>query len=134
MLNKLLKQHQGTFYTVFRVLVGLLFWQHGAQKLLGLFGGTAQPAFSMLWVGGIIEFFAGIMIVFGLLTQVASALSALYMLVAYFMVHATEGLIPIVNKGELALLYFACFLVLFAYGSGKLALDNVFKKKHKKKK
>ena len=133
MLQNLLKKHQPHLWVVCRVLVGLLFWSHGAQKLLGLFGGTAAPAFTTMWVAGVIEFFGGLLIAVGLLTQVAAALSALLMLVAYFMAHASKGLLPIVNKGELALLYFAIFLAIAAYGAGPFALDNVFGKKKKAK-
>lgn len=132
MLNKFLKKHQGHFWAVTRILVGLLFWQHGAQKLLGLFGATAQPAFSLMWVVGIVEFFGGLLIAVGLLTQFAAAASAIVMIGAYFKAHFPKSLIPISNGGELALVYLAVFLAIFAYGAGPWALDNVFGKKKKK--
>ena len=120
------------FYFVFRVFVGLLFLQHGLQKLFGMFGGVGgQPVelFSLFGLAGLIEFIAGLAIAFGLFTRLVAFISAIEMLVAYFMAHAKAGLIPLVNQGELALLYFAAFLVLTAYGAGKWSLEKALMKK-----
>lgn len=122
------------FYFVFRVFVGLLFLQHGLQKLFGAFGGVAgngQPVelFSLFGLAGLIEFVAGIAIAVGLFTRLAAFISAIEMLVAYFMVHASNGLIPLVNQGELALLYFVAFLVIMVYGAGKWSIEKALMKK-----
>ena len=120
------------FYFVFRVLVGLLFLQHGLQKIFGMFGGVGGntvPLMSLFGAAGLIELIAGIAITLGLFTRLAAAISAIEMLVAYFMVHASGSLIPLVNQGELALLYFAAFLILTAYGAGKWSLEKVLMKK-----
>ncbi|MEK6949583.1 MAG: DoxX family protein, partial [Nanoarchaeota archaeon] len=121
-------------YFVFRVFIGLLFLQHGLQKLFGAFGGVTgngQPVelFSLFGAAGLIEFVAGIAIAVGLFTRLAAFISAIEMLVAYFMVHIPNGLIPLVNQGELALLYFAAFLALKAYGAGKWSLEKALMKK-----
>ena len=85
--------------------------------------------FSLFGLAGLIEFLGGIAIALGLFTRLAAFISAIEMLVAYFMVHASKGLIPLVNQGELALLYFAAFLVLKSYGAGKWSLEKALMKK-----
>jgi putative oxidoreductase len=123
------------FYFVFRVLVGLLFLSHGAQKLFGAFGGAgpdggAVQLFSLFGLAGIIEFFGGIFIVVGFLTRWTALVSAVEMIVAYFMVHSPGGFFPILNGGELVVLYFASFLVILVYGARKWGLDNVLFRSH----
>jgi len=116
------------FYFVFRVFVGLLFLQHGLQKLFGMFGGIGgQPAplFSQFGLAGIIEFLGGLAIAFGLFTRLAAFIAAIEMIVGYFMVHVPQGLIPFVNQGELALLYFASFLAIMAFGARKWSLEKM---------
>ena len=120
------------FYLVFRVFVGLLFLQHGLQKVFGMFGGIGGntfPLMSLFGAAGLIELIAGIAIPLGLFTRLAAAASAIEMVVAYFIVHVPNGLIPLVNQGELALLYFASFLVLMVYGAGKWSLEKALMKK-----
>lgn len=127
-LNKKSNFKNGLFF-VFRVLVGLLFMQHGAQKLFGLLGGQAAPLFSLMGLAGVIEFFGGLFVAVGLFTSWVALLAAVQMLVAYFMVHAKSGFFPIANKGELSLLFFVAFLALFVLGGGKFSLDKLFFKK-----
>ena len=116
-------------YFIFRVLVGLLFLQHGLQKLLGMFGGKSAELFSIMGLAGIIEFLAGISIALGLFARFGAFFAALQMAVAYFMAHAPKGLIPMLNMGELALLYFAAFLAIMAFGARRWSLEKaIFKK------
>jgi len=120
------------FYFVFRVFVGLLFLQHGFQKLFGMFGGLAgQPAqlFSLMGLAGIIETFGGLAIAFGFFARLGALFAAIEMPIAYFMIHVPQGIIPFLNQGELALLYFASFLVVMVYGAGKWSLEKVIFKK-----
>ncbi len=120
------------FYFVFRVFVGLLFLQHGLQKLFGMFGGLGgQPAelFSLMGLAGIIETFGGVAIALGLFTRLVAFVTAVEMAVAYFMAHAPNGPIPLTNFGELPLLYFASFLVIMVYGAGKWSLEKALMKK-----
>ncbi|MDQ3120386.1 MAG: DoxX family protein [Verrucomicrobiota bacterium] len=107
-----------------RIILGLLFACHGAQKLFGMFGGKGG-AQGMMLAGGIIELAGGILIALGLLTRPAAFLSSGMMAVAYFMAHASGGLMPIVNKGELAVVYCFVFLYMFFRGSGPLSLDSI---------
>lgn len=130
MLDKLIGKYSDYLYFIFRVFVGLLFFQHGAQKLLGWF--TERPPaelFSLIGLAGIIEFAGGLAIALGLFTRLVALISATQMLFAYFMAHISRGLIPIENKGELALLYFVTFLILTVYGAKKWSIENFLLKK-----
>lgn len=118
--------YKDSSYFVFRVLVGLLFLQHGAQKLFGILGGTKVQLLSLFGLAGAIEFFGGLLIAFGLVTRIAALLGVADMIGAWLIVHISQGWIPILNKGELPLLFLACFLVLIAYGSRKWSLDKLF--------
>ena len=123
---------QEYLYFVFRVVVGLLFLQHGGQKLFGWFGGLGgNPAelVSLMGLAGVIEFFGGLAIVLGLFTRLTAAIAAIEMVIAYFMVHLPQGQIPLLNQGEPALSFFASFLVLLAYGPGKWSLGKLIFKK-----
>ena len=128
-LRQLLNGKEGYFYFVFRVLVGALFLQHGLQKLFGIFGGNAVDIFTKMGLAGTIELVVGILLILGLFTRLAAFVGVMEMVVAYFLAHAGNNILPIVNKGELALLYLISFLVLFAYGSNKWGLDNLLLKK-----
>ena len=129
-IGRYLKKYQDWFYVVFRVFVGLLFFQHGAQKLFGWFGsaGTAE-SLSLFWFAGVIEVVGGLFLAAGVFTRLVAALGALEMVVAYFKVHNPVGLIPIVNKGELALLFLAAFLIIAVEGASKASLELAVSKK-----
>lgn len=114
------------FYTLFRALIGFLFLFHGAQKL-GLLGGEMQEGF-MLFIGAA-ELVGGLAIMVGFLTQWA-ALGCLIIMVGAYLKHAggaDASLLPIENRGELALVYLAAFLCLMALGSGKWSVDKLKK-------
>jgi len=119
-----------------RVSAGYMFLLHGMQKLFGLFGGLAGDGmpveiFSMMGIGGIIETLGGLLLILGLFTRPAAFLMSGQMAYAYFFMHASsENLIlPLVNKGELALLYSVVFLYFVFAGSGACAIDNKLSKK-----
>src|SRR3989338_468192 len=81
------EQHKEKMYLVFRVFVGLLFAQHGMQKLFGWFGGLgggqAAALFSLMGVAGVIELFGGLAIAIGLFSRLMAILGALLMVAAY---------------------------------------------------
>jgi putative oxidoreductase len=117
-------------YFIFRVLVAFLFMQYGALKLFGLFGGIdgkggTVALFSLLGLAGIIEFFGPVALIIGFLTRPVAAVMASEMAVAYFMDHASAGFFPILNKGDLALLFFACFLIIIVHGAGRWSLEKL---------
>ncbi len=131
MKNKL-ERFESIFYVIARILIGFMFFAHGAQKIFGWYGGNGGAAlFSLMGVAGWIEIIAGILVLVGLWTRLAAFFSAGQMVVAYIMVHAGGGWNPLVNKGELALLYAAAFLLLLIHGNGPFSLEKAFSKKER---
>ena len=112
------------FYAVLRIVAGLLFACHGAQKLFGVLGGQQVPLMGMMGLAGIIEFAGGLLIAIGFLTSIAAFIASGEMAVAYFMAHASRGALPIQNGGELAVLYCFVFLYIAARGPGIWAIDR----------
>lgn len=121
------KQNSDMLYFVFRVLVGVLFLQHGLQKI-GLLDGqlSVQGLFGFI---GLCELAGGLALVVGMWTRLVAVLGTVLLLGAYITAHMGNGLLPIVNRGELALLYIASFLVLFAHGAGTMSIEKSFTKK-----
>ncbi len=113
-------------YAITRVILGLLFACHGAQKLFGVLGGQRATEPLMIF-GGAIEFFGGILIALGLATRVAAFLSSGEMAAAYFMAHASGGFWPIQNKGELAVVYCFVFLLIATLGGGRYSIDALIR-------
>ena len=103
-------------YALMRIVVGFLFACHGARTLFGVLGGHADIHNPLHLAAGIIEFGGGILIALGLFTRFAAFIASGEMAVAYFMMHAKHGLFPIMNGGELAVLY--CFIFLFIASRG----------------
>ena len=130
MFSKLSYKYGEYFYVVFRIFIGILFFMHGAQKLFGWFSDRGPVALLTLFgIAGIIEVVSGIFITLGLFTRVFASITAIEMLVAYFKVHIPQSYIPLLNGGEPALLFFASFLILLAYGAGKWNLGKALFKK-----
>lgn len=117
-----LEKYSGYIYSLMRLVVGLLFVCHGMQKLFGAFGGKGE-AHGMMLIAGIIECGCGLLVALGLFTRPAAFLASGLMAVAYFMVHFPNHPIPIVNKGELAVVYCFVFFYIFFRGGGPLSLD-----------
>jgi len=113
---KFLEKYADHAYAVLRIVAGLMFAFHGAQKLFGVLGGHQQALFTQMWFAGIIELFGGLAVALGLATGIAAFICSGEMAVAYFQVHwklqmTADRFFPIMNAGELALLY--CFLFLY---------------------
>src|SRR5438309_2206812 len=116
--------------SILRVVVALLFMQHGAQKLFDMpsssQGGTVE-LLSMIGIAGILEFFGGLLVLLGLCTRPVAFILSGEMAVAYFMVHSPQSFWPIVNRGEMAVLYCFVFLYLAFAGGGVWSVDNLRK-------
>lgn len=119
--------------TVLRIIVGFLLMPHGAQKLFGSFGamGGSGPTASfpgLMWFAAVIEFFGGLGILLGVFTRPIAFVLSGHMAVAYFMVHTSRGFWPLVNRGELAVLYCFVFLFLAAAGGGPYTVERLWRK------
>jgi putative oxidoreductase len=119
----------GPAHAILRIGAGLLFMQHGAQKLFGLlggFGGTpgaTADLVSMMGLAGVLEFFGGLLIVAGLFARPVAVLLALQMVGAWFIAHAPQGWVPIQNGGELALLFMLVWVFIAGVGAGPMSVD-----------
>ncbi|PYP89779.1 MAG: hypothetical protein DMG65_13180 [Candidatus Angelobacter sp. Gp1-AA117] len=124
---KFLSSWEGNAYFLLRIVFGFLYTCHGLQKLFlpGLLHGEKVPAgFNIFFIGAVIELVAGVLIFFGFFTRCAAFVASGEMAVAYFKVHAPHGFFPIVNHGELAVIY--CFVALYiaCRGAGRLGIDK----------
>jgi putative oxidoreductase len=122
-----LTPHADKIYAATRILAGLMFMAHGLQKIFGLWGGVPAeaPAF-IRWGAGLIELVTGALIAVGWFAAPAAFLASGTMAVAYFIGHVAPNgnILPIVNKGELAVLYCWVFLFMAAKGAGIWSVDG----------
>ena len=133
MLHRLLSPHAERAFTALRVVVGLMFAFHGMQKVFGVLTepDKVPEVGSQAWIGGWIEFSTGLLMALGLLTRFAAFLASGTMAVAYFQFHAGKAetpvamLIPILNKGELAVVYCFLFLYIACRGAGPYSVDGM---------
>ena len=112
--------------SVLRAVTGLLFLEHGTQKLFGFPPppNPGPPLLSLLGVQGILELVGGFLILIGLFTRPVAFILAGDMAVAYFMRHAPRGFFPLLNGGQLAILFCFVFLYLFIAGGGVWSVDE----------
>ena len=122
-MNRWLGKQSEWIYALMRIVVGFLFACHGAQKLFGLLGGEQRISDPLMLLGGIIEFGGGLMVALGLRAGFAAFLASGMMAVGYFKAHAPRGFWPLVNRGELAVIYSFVFLYIASKGSGLLSID-----------
>jgi len=118
-------------YSAFRIIIGGLFLWHGISKFM--IGPSAVAGFLsiapwMAWLGAILETVGGALILVGFFTSYAAIAGIVDMLGAWFFIHVHKGWNPMSNGGELALVYFAAFLVLHYYGSGSFSIGSLFHK------
>lgn len=123
-MNPRVGRYAEVLYSVMRVIIGLLFASHGAQKLFGIPGGHPMTGVPLMLAAGIIEFVCGLLVAVGLLTRIAAFVASGEMAVAYFKVHAPQGFWPLQNKGEAAVFFCFVFLFIAAFGAGKYSLDR----------
>jgi putative oxidoreductase len=118
-------------YGIVRLIVGLVYACHGGQKLFGYPGG-GHGVDGLAFMAGIIELAGGLLIAFGLFTRIAAFLASGEMAVAYFMFYAgvvptlEAKFFPIMNGGELALLYCWVFFFIIFYGPGRWSIDALW--------
>jgi len=121
---KFLAKFEGPAYTAFRIVTGFLFLWHGTIKLLAYpapFTYKLNPV--LQYTAGSIEMIGGALVMIGLFTRPAAFLCSGLMAAAYWMAHGTKSLLPIVNNGELAVLYCFAFFFIACRGGSAFSLD-----------
>lgn len=119
--------------SILRIMVGLLFMEHGTAKILS-FPAVANARPYQLFtlspgLSGLLELIGGALIVVGLFTRPVAFLLSGEMAFAYFMSHAPRGFFPLSNGGnggELAIVYCFVFLYFFVVGAGVWSLDHLW--------
>jgi putative oxidoreductase len=133
-MDRFLGRYATYIYAILRIVTGFLFIWHGSQKLFGFPPqqtppGSPPPDLSPLMAtAGVLEFALGLMVMIGLFTAFAAFIASGEMAVAYFMVHFSTGnILPLTNRGELAVLFCFVFLYIAARGAGVWSIDSLFR-------
>ena len=126
--SPMLHEWQPRALAVLRVVTAYLFIQHGTAKLFGvphqaMFDGL--QVFSLMGLAGVLEVGGGVLLALGLFTRPTAFVLSGFMAVAYFMAHASQGYVlsPLLNQGEVAVLYSFVFLYFVFSGPGAWSLD-----------
>ncbi len=118
--------------SILRIVVALLFLQHGLSKLFGFPQPMPAPAvFTMIWFAGVIELVGGVLVALGLFTRAAAFIMSGEMAIGYFLFHAPRGFFPLVNGGDPAILYCFVFLYLVFAGAGPWSLDALWQRQRR---
>lgn len=116
--------------SILRIVVALLFFEHGTSRLFGLPSPLpTPPIFTLYWFAGAIEFAGGALVALGLFTRAAAFVMSGQMAFAYFLSHAPHAFFPILNRGDSAILYCFVFLYFVFAGAGPWSLDAVIWRK-----
>jgi putative oxidoreductase len=127
-----ISKYETQIYAIFRLIAGFLFLWHGSQKLFGFPpAGHEMPSYIML-IAGPIEFFGGLLIMIGLWTHWVAFICSGEMAFAYWSVHGTHAVLPVMNGGELAIIYCFLFLFIASKGSGEFSLNHFLEKRRQK--
>ena len=111
--------------SIFRIMAGLLILQYGTTKVLGFPASpmSGTPLTSLAGVAGIFELVLGALLVVGLFSRIAAFILSGVMAAAYFIGHLPQGFVPMLNGGDLAVLFCFTFLYLAAAGPGPWSVD-----------
>ncbi len=122
-------------YLMLRLAAGLMFFQTGAMKIFGWFGGmpgangATASLTTQVGIGGLLEVVGGILIMLGLFTRISGFILSGEMAVAYWQFHAPNGAWPVLNGGVSAALYCFVFLFMAAYGGGEFSIDTLIRRR-----
>jgi putative oxidoreductase len=124
----------GPIWSLFRIVIGLLFTLHGAATVLGLFGGNQGTGKAIpmgtwpSWWAGLIQLVCGALVLIGLFTRPAAVLASGSMAYAYFVIHQPHGLYPAQNGGDAPALFCWSFLAIAVLGAGPWSLDAMWRR------
>lgn len=126
--DRILASQADKAYAALRIFAGVLMSFHGMQKILGILSDYQPEVFSQMWIGGVVELVAGLLVAVGFFTRISAFLLSGTMAVAYFQFHwkfqFDEAFFPVINKGELAVIYCFVFLFIACKGPGPMSLEK----------
>ena len=116
--------------SILRIMVALLFLEHGMSRLFGWPSPLPYPPiFTLYWFAGFFELVGGALLLIGLFTRPVAFILSGEMAFAYFLSHAPRGFFPILNGGDAAILYCFVFLYIAFAGGGPWSLDRVYRRR-----
>jgi len=127
----LMSKYKSQIYAVLRTIAGFMFLCHGAQKLFNYPPMGVQLPWHIFIFGGGVEFVGGLLIMIGLFTRWAAFISSGEMAYAYWSSHGLTAILPLINRGELAILYCFLFLYIASKGSGLFSIDYLLENRKK---
>ena len=114
-----MKAYEAQTYALLRITTGFLFFFHGTQKLLGFPPASYEAPWHIQYIAGGIELVGGFLIMIGFMTAPLAFLASGLMAAAYWMAHfSVENWLPIMNRGDAAVMYCVIFLYISAKGTG----------------
>jgi putative oxidoreductase len=116
---------QAVVLSLLRFVAGLCFMQHGLYKLFGFPEAAPAHMTALLWAAGIIETFGGFLVCVGLFSRPAAFIMSGEMAIGYFTVHLPKSAFPILNGGDLAIMYCFVFFYIAVAGGGAWSLDRL---------
>src|ERR1700745_2498159 len=115
--------------SILRIIVGLLYMEHGLAKTLDFPHQPNHAPYALLTLNpglqGLLELVGGLLLALGLFTRTVAFILSGNMAVAYFLAHAPRGFFPLLNGGELAIVYCFVFLYFWVAGGGEWSLDRI---------
>ena len=124
-----MQRYSRQLYALLRIIAGFLFLWHGSQKLFDFPPAPGQMPGYIVAVAGPIEFVGGLLILIGLWTHYVAFITAGEMAYAYWTAHGPHAALPLVNHGELAVLYCFLWLYMSAHGAGIWSIDNLTRRR-----
>jgi putative oxidoreductase len=124
-----LERYRPYILSVLRIVVGLLFLEHGLSKVFDFPAPSPVPSLSgLLILAAILETIGAALFLVGAFTRIVAFILSGEMALAYFMAHAPRSFYPLVNGGELAVLFCFIFLYFAFAGGGPLSVDRAMLK------
>jgi putative oxidoreductase len=124
-----LSRYEPQAYAILRMVTGFLFLWHGSQKLLDFPHSGHEIPWHLFYIAGPIELLGGLLVMLGFLTRWTAFICCGEMAVAYWWAHGPHAILPMLNHGELAMLYCFVFLFIFVRGPGVFSVDNLVGKR-----
>jgi putative oxidoreductase len=128
-ISMIFSKYEPQLYNILRIITGFLFLWHGTQKLFGYPPSGHEMPFYIIYVIGPIEFLGGVLVMVGLWTRWAAFICSGEMAYAYWSAHGLHAVLPLVNHGEVAMIYCFLFLFISARGSGIFSIDHLLYKR-----